>query len=148
MIGGYHAEAQKSRLQIPLLYGVDAVHGHNNVVGAVVFPQQIGLGATRDAGLVEEEKDGGFSYYRLAPALADPGQPGAAGTVGAGAEVQRPLATVVIGGIISSTLLTLLVLPALYSLVHGRPSSPPPRRATRWNGRWRCRSPVLPCARP
>ena len=40
--------------------------------------------------------------------------------VGAGAEVQRPLATVVIGGIISSTLLTLLVLPALFSLVHGR----------------------------
>lgn len=39
--------------------------------------------------------------------------------VGAGAEVQRPLATVVIGGIISSTLLTLLVLPALFSLVHG-----------------------------
>lgn len=37
--------------------------------------------------------------------------------VGAGAEVQRPLATVVIGGIVSSTLLTLLVLPALYSLV-------------------------------
>jgi heavy metal efflux system protein len=40
--------------------------------------------------------------------------------VGTGAEVQRPLATVVIGGIVSSTLLTLLVLPALYSLVHGR----------------------------
>ena len=40
--------------------------------------------------------------------------------VGAGAEVQRPLATVVIGGILSSTLLTLLVLPALYSLVHAR----------------------------
>jgi len=40
--------------------------------------------------------------------------------VGAGAEVQRPLATVVIGGIISSTLLTLLVLPALYQIVHGR----------------------------
>jgi cobalt-zinc-cadmium resistance protein CzcA len=38
--------------------------------------------------------------------------------VGAGAEVQRPLATVVIGGVISSTLLTLLVLPALYRLVH------------------------------
>ena len=38
--------------------------------------------------------------------------------VGTGAEVQRPLATVVIGGIISSTLLTLLVLPALYRLVH------------------------------
>ncbi|MFN7128005.1 MAG: efflux RND transporter permease subunit [Brevundimonas sp.] len=51
--------------------------------------------------------------------------------VGAGAEVQRPLATVVIGGIISSTILTLLVLPALYSLVHGRP--PPPEGAPR---RW------------
>jgi len=38
--------------------------------------------------------------------------------VGTGAEVQRPLATVVIGGIISSTLLTLLVLPALYRLIH------------------------------
>jgi cobalt-zinc-cadmium resistance protein CzcA len=37
---------------------------------------------------------------------------------GAGAEVQRPLATVVIGGIISSTLLTLLVLPVLYGLIH------------------------------
>jgi len=38
--------------------------------------------------------------------------------IGAGAEVQRPLATVVIGGIISSTFLTLLVLPALYRFVH------------------------------
>jgi cobalt-zinc-cadmium resistance protein CzcA len=44
--------------------------------------------------------------------------------VGAGAEVQRPLATVVIGGILSSTLLTLLVLPALYRLVHGRAPHP------------------------
>jgi heavy metal efflux system protein len=38
--------------------------------------------------------------------------------VGTGAEVQRPLATVLIGGIASSTLLTLLVLPALYRLLH------------------------------
>ncbi len=38
--------------------------------------------------------------------------------VGAGAEVQRPLVTVVIGGIVSSTLLTLLVLPALYRMLH------------------------------
>ncbi len=37
---------------------------------------------------------------------------------GRGAEVQRPLATVVIGGIISSTILTLLVLPALYRMFH------------------------------
>ena len=40
--------------------------------------------------------------------------------VGIGSEVQRPLATVVIGGIISSTFLTLLVLPALYRIVHER----------------------------
>jgi cobalt-zinc-cadmium resistance protein CzcA len=49
--------------------------------------------------------------------------------VGAGAEVQRPLATVVIGGVISSTLLTLLVLPALYRLVHGRQAEPVLRKA-------------------
>ncbi|MGH8453641.1 MAG: efflux RND transporter permease subunit, partial [Nevskiales bacterium] len=39
---------------------------------------------------------------------------------GTGAEVQRPLATVVIGGIISATLLTLIVLPALYRMFHHR----------------------------
>ena len=42
---------------------------------------------------------------------------------GTGAEVQKPLATVVIGGLISSTLLTLVVLPALYSLFHGQAQS-------------------------
>lgn len=41
-------------------------------------------------------------------------------SVGIGSEVQRPLATVVIGGIISSTVLTLVVLPALYRVVHER----------------------------
>jgi beta-glucosidase len=46
--------AARTRLKIPLLYGVDAVHGHNNVVGAVIFPHNIGLGATRNAKLVEE----------------------------------------------------------------------------------------------
>ena len=50
----YQARSLKTRLRIPLLYGVDAVHGHNNVIGAVVFPHHIGLGATRDAKLVEE----------------------------------------------------------------------------------------------
>jgi beta-glucosidase len=54
MIDGYHEQARASRLKIPLLYGVDAVHGHNNVVGAVVFPHEIGLGATRDPQLVQE----------------------------------------------------------------------------------------------
>jgi beta-glucosidase len=50
----YQSRALRTRLKIPLLYGVDAVHGHNNVAGAVVFPHNIGLGATRDAKLVEE----------------------------------------------------------------------------------------------
>lgn len=48
------ARIQSTRLKIPLLYGVDAVHGHNNVLGAVVFPHNIGLGCTRDPKLVEE----------------------------------------------------------------------------------------------
>ena len=43
-----------TRLKIPILYGVDAVHGHNNVLGAVMFPQEIGLGCTRDRALVEK----------------------------------------------------------------------------------------------
>jgi beta-glucosidase len=46
--------AGKTRLKVPLLYGVDAVHGHNNVLGAVIFPHNIGLGATRNAALVEQ----------------------------------------------------------------------------------------------
>jgi beta-glucosidase len=46
--------AQSSRLRIPLLFGIDAVHGHNNVDGAVIFPHNIGLGATRNPGLVEQ----------------------------------------------------------------------------------------------
>ncbi|MBB4154879.1 cobalt-zinc-cadmium resistance protein CzcA [Sphingomonas jinjuensis] len=49
---------------------------------------------------------------------------------GAGAEVQRPLATVVIGGIITSTILTLLLLPSLYAWVERRWSSVPPRGET------------------
>ncbi len=54
MVNEFQAYALKSRLGIPLLYGVDAVHGHNNVVGATIFPHNIGLGATRNAELVEK----------------------------------------------------------------------------------------------
>jgi beta-glucosidase len=50
----YQAWALKTRLKIPLLYGIDAVHGHNNVDGAVIFPHNVGLGATRNPGLVEK----------------------------------------------------------------------------------------------
>jgi beta-glucosidase len=43
----------RTRLKIPILYGVDAVHGHSNVEGATLFPHNVGLGCTRDAELVE-----------------------------------------------------------------------------------------------
>jgi beta-glucosidase len=46
--------SRKTRLGIPILYGIDAVHGHNNVLGAVIFPHNIGLGATRNPSLVEK----------------------------------------------------------------------------------------------
>lgn len=47
-------KAIQTRLGIPLLYGIDAVHGHNNVLGAVIFPHNIGLGCTRNPELVEQ----------------------------------------------------------------------------------------------
>ncbi len=53
MVDGFQRQALSTRLQIPLIYGVDAVHGHNNVVGATIFPHNEGLGAARDADLVE-----------------------------------------------------------------------------------------------
>ncbi|WP_439102234.1 glycoside hydrolase family 3 protein [Congregibacter sp.] len=46
-------EADEEHLAIPLLYGVDAIHGHGNVRGATVFPHNIGLGATRDPDLIQ-----------------------------------------------------------------------------------------------
>lgn len=57
MVDDYQGYALKSRLGIPILYGVDAVHGNNNVQGAVLFPQHIGMGATRDAALVQQVED-------------------------------------------------------------------------------------------
>ena len=48
MIDGFQAAALATPLGIPLLYGTDAVHGHNNLVGATIFPHNIGLGAAGD----------------------------------------------------------------------------------------------------
>jgi beta-glucosidase len=53
MVDRYQRAALATRLGIPLIYGVDAVHGHGNMQGATVFPHNIGLGATRDPRLVE-----------------------------------------------------------------------------------------------
>src|SRR5687768_7195124 len=49
----YQQAALKSRLKIPILFGIDAVHGHSNVLGATIFPHNIGLGCTRNPELVE-----------------------------------------------------------------------------------------------
>jgi beta-glucosidase len=53
MYDAFQSRALKTRLAIPLLFGVDAVHGHNNVIGAVLFPHNIGLGCTRNPKLIE-----------------------------------------------------------------------------------------------
>lgn len=54
MYDHYQSLALSTRLGIPLIYGTDAVHGHNNVYGATIFPHNIGLGATRNPALTEE----------------------------------------------------------------------------------------------
>jgi beta-glucosidase len=79
MVDGYQKLALESRLGIPLIYGVDATHGHGNVRGAVIFPQNIGLGATRDPALVErvgrvtaEEMAATGIYWNFAPVVAVP----------------------------------------------------------------------------
>ncbi|WP_250401964.1 glycoside hydrolase family 3 protein [Streptomyces cellostaticus] len=53
MIDAFQLRARATRFQIPLIYGVDAVHGHNNLVGATIMPHNVGLGATRDPRLAE-----------------------------------------------------------------------------------------------
>src|SRR5688572_31198390 len=54
MYDNFQNAALATPLGIPMIYGVDAVHGHNNVKGATIFPHNIGLGATRNADLVAE----------------------------------------------------------------------------------------------
>jgi beta-glucosidase len=55
MVGGMQSQALSTRLAIPMLYGVDAVHGDAHVGGTTVFPHNVGMGATHDAALVQQE---------------------------------------------------------------------------------------------
>jgi beta-glucosidase len=48
------AAARPTKAPIPLLFGIDAVHGHSNLVGAVIFPHNVGLGAAHDPGLIQK----------------------------------------------------------------------------------------------
>jgi len=82
MYDGFQKHALKTRLRIPLLYGVDSVHGHSNVLGAVIFPHNIGLGCTRNAALVnrimqiaaEETRATGINWA-FAPCVTVPQDP-------------------------------------------------------------------------
>ncbi|XP_061347192.1 uncharacterized protein LOC133292755 [Gastrolobium bilobum] len=53
MVDGLQKLALESRLGIPIIYGIDAINGNNSVYGSTIFPHNIGLGATRDANLVQ-----------------------------------------------------------------------------------------------
>jgi beta-glucosidase len=77
LVAGFEKQALQPRLKIPLIYGIDAVHGHNNIDGAVIFPHHIGLGATHDPKLVEqaervtaEEVAGTGIRWAFAPCIA------------------------------------------------------------------------------
>ncbi|MWC27124.1 glycoside hydrolase family 3 protein [Paenibacillus sp. MMS18-CY102] len=79
MVDAYQDAALSTRLGIPILYGVDAVHGQNNIVGATIFPHNIGLGATRNVALAEkigaataEEVKASGTNWAFAPMIADP----------------------------------------------------------------------------
>ena len=76
-VNEFKGQALQTRLKIPLLYGIDAVHGHNNIDGAVIFPHNIGLGATHNPKLVEqagritaEELAGTGIHWTFAPCVA------------------------------------------------------------------------------
>ena len=77
MIDGFRKASYASRLKIPVIYGLDVVHGAGPVYGATVFPHNIGLGATRDPALVEEvaravaeESAGVGADFPFAPVVA------------------------------------------------------------------------------
>lgn len=57
MVDRYQSAALKTRLGIPMIYGIDAVHGTGNVYGATLFPHNEGMGATRDPALVKREEE-------------------------------------------------------------------------------------------
>ncbi len=79
MVMAYQQAALETQHGIPLVYGSDAVHGHNNVKGAVIFPHNIGLGATRDtdlvkriAGITARELLATSVHWNFAPAVSVP----------------------------------------------------------------------------
>jgi beta-glucosidase len=79
MIDRFQSAALATRLHIPLIYGIDSVHGDGNMYGATVFPHNIGLGATRDPALVRdvehvtaEETRASGPQWTFAPCICAP----------------------------------------------------------------------------
>ncbi|GAO79174.1 glycoside hydrolase family 3 protein [Sphingopyxis sp. C-1] len=82
LVGDFRAVSmrpQANGVAIPIIFGVDAVHGHNNVPGATLFPHNIGLGAARDPELIQRigavtaaEIAGSGIEWTFAPTLAVP----------------------------------------------------------------------------
>ncbi|UCF63316.1 MAG: glycoside hydrolase family 3 C-terminal domain-containing protein, partial [bacterium] len=79
MYDAFQEQALQTRMKIPLIYGIDAVHGHNNVYTAVIFPHNIGMGCTQNPSLVEqanraiaEEVAGTGIDWTFAPCIAVP----------------------------------------------------------------------------
>ncbi len=72
-------EPRPGHVPVPLIFGIDAVHGHNNIIGAVLFPHNVGLGAAHDPALVRriaaataEEVAATGIEWTFAPTLANP----------------------------------------------------------------------------
>ncbi len=79
LVGEFRAASRKSGAGIPILFGVDAVHGHSNLPGATIFPHNIGLGAAHDPALMQRigvvtaaELSGSGIDWTFAPTLAVP----------------------------------------------------------------------------
>lgn len=79
LVGEFRAASRKAGAGIPVLFGVDAVHGHSNLPGATIFPHNIGLGAARDPDLMlrigmatAAEIAGSGIEWTFAPTLAVP----------------------------------------------------------------------------
>lgn len=53
LVDDLQAKVARTRLRIPIVYGADAVHGHNNVEGATIFPHHVGMGASRNPQLMQ-----------------------------------------------------------------------------------------------
>ncbi len=127
---------------IPL--SISAGIGFTELSGVVVLNGVVMLSFIRDlhergVGFDEAIRDGALTRLRpvmMTALVASLGFVSIASNVGAGSKVQRPLATAILSGIISSTILSLIVLPSLYRLVNGGTREP------------KQEAPVLPASLP